>query len=59
MTIDSPPKKIRKPDSEAGSIFENFTPKRGNSLKILAAGTRNHGVSFPLPPLGIYRNTPN
>ena len=52
MTIDSPPKKIpgRKPDSGAGCIFENFTPKQGNFLKILAAGgTRNHGVSLPLP----------
>ena len=28
-------------------MFENFTPKQGNSLKILAAGTRNHGVSLP------------
>ena len=49
ITID--PKKIpgRKPDSEAGCIFENFTPKQGNSLKTLAAGTRNHGVSLPPP----------
>ena len=39
----------RKPDSEAGCIFENFTPKQGNLLKILAAGNRNHGVSLPLP----------
>ena len=48
-----PPEKIpeRKSDSEAGCIFENFTPKQGNSLKILAAGTRNHGVS--LPPGGV------
>ena len=52
ITIDSP-KKVprRKPDSEAGCIFENFTPKQGNSLKILAAGTRNHGVSLS-PPSG-------
>ena len=52
ITIDSPlgteiPE--RKPDSEAGCIFENFTPKQGDSLKILAAGTRNHGVSLPPP----------
>ena len=48
------PQKIagRKPDSEAGCIFENFTPKQGNSLKILAAGTRNHGLSLPLGRLG-------
>ena len=47
------PEKIpgRKPDSEAGCIFENFTPKQGNSLKILAAGTRNHGVSLPPGPM--------
>ena len=38
----------RKSDSEAGCIFENFTPEQGNSLKILAVGTRNHGVSLPL-----------
>ena len=48
ITIDSPQKiPGRKPDSEAGCIFENFTPKQGNSLKILAAGTRNHGLSLP------------
>ena len=48
----SPPEKIpgRKPDSEAGCIFEYFTPKQGNSLKILVAGTRNRGVSLPPPP---------
>ena len=56
MTINSPPKKIlgRKPDSEAVCTLENFTPKQGNSLKILkilVAGTRNHGVS--LPPSGV------
>ena len=51
MTIDSPPKiPVRKPDSEVGCIFENFTPKQGNSLKILVAGTHNHGVSLPPPP---------
>ena len=52
MTIDSSPKKIpgRKTDSEAGCIFENLTPKQDNSLKILAAGARNHGVSLPTPP---------
>ena len=48
ITIDfaPPPEKIpgRKADSEAGCIFENFTPKRGNSFKILVAGTRNDGV---------------
>ena len=51
MTKDSP-KKVprRKPNSEAGCIFENFTLKQGNSLKLLAAGTRNHGVSLPPPP---------
>ena len=51
ITIDSQ-KKVseRKPDYEAGCIFENFTPKQGNSLKILAAGTRNHGVSLGPPP---------
>ena len=51
MTIDfaPPPEKIpgRKPDFEAGCIFENFTPKQGNSLKLLTAGTGNHGVSLP------------
>ena len=48
MTIDCPQKiPRRKPDSEAGCIFENFTPKQGNSLKILAAGTSNHGASLP------------
>ena len=54
ITID--PQKIpgRKPDSKAGCIFENFTPKQGNSLKTLAAGTRNHGVS--LPP-GLYSDS--
>ena len=31
-------------------MFENFTPKQGNSLKILVAGTRNHEVSLPPPP---------
>ena len=41
----------KKADSEGGCIFENFTPKQGNSLKILAAGTRNHGVSFPPLPV--------
>ena len=51
ITIDSPQKiPERKSDSEAGCIFENFTPKQGDSLKILAAGTRNHGVSLPPPP---------
>ena len=51
------PKKIpgRKPDSEAGCIFENFAPKQDNSLKILAAGTRNHGVSLPPPPRALNR----
>ena len=49
------PKKIsgRKPDSEAGCIFENFTPKQFISLKILVAGTHNHGMS--LPPLAWIR----
>ena len=58
ITIDSP-KKIpgRKPDSEAGCIFENFTPKQGNSLKILAAGTRKHGVSLFPPPPGALQTT--
>ena len=48
---DSPPEKIprRKPHSEAGCIVEIFTPKKGSSLKILVAGTRNHGVSSPPP----------
>ena len=52
ITIDSPRKKIpeRKSDSEAGCIVENFTLKQGNSSRLLAAGTRNHGVSLPLPP---------
>ena len=53
MTVDfAPPRKIpeRKPNSEAGCIFENFTPKQGNSLKILVAGTHNHKVSLPPPP---------
>ena len=43
----APSPKKSQPDSEAGCIFENFTPKQGNSLKILVAGTRNHGVSLP------------
>ena len=57
ITIDSP-KKVprRKPDSEAGCIFENFTSKQGNSLKILTAGTRNHGVSLPPPPGGFRKH---
>ena len=57
MHNNRPPEKFprRKPDSEAGCIFENFTPKQGNSLKILAAGTRNHGVA--LPPPGLLHNT--
>ena len=46
----------RKSDSETGSIFENFTRKQGNSLKILVAGTRNHGVSLPLPPGGVWKH---
>ena len=56
ITIDSPEKipERRKSDSEAGCIFQNFTPKQGNSLKILATGTRNHGVSLP-PPRGFHQ----
>ena len=33
ITIDPPKIPGRKPDSEAGCIFENFTLKQGNSLK--------------------------
>ena len=53
ITID-PPEKVpgRKPDSEAGCIFENFNPKQGNSFKILVADTRNDGVSLPPPRPG-------
>ena len=42
-----PPQKLpeRKSDSEAGCIFENFTPRQGDSLKILAAG-----IITPSPP---------
>ena len=41
-------------------MFENFTPKQGNSLKILAAGTRNHGVLLPTPPgVRVYFPSPN
>ena len=39
----------RKPDSEAGCIFENSLRNRVNSLKTLAAGTRDHRVLFPPP----------
>ena len=51
ITIDTPEKiPERKSDSEAGCIFENFTPKQGNSLKILAAGTHNHLECHYPPP---------
>ena len=51
ITIDSPDKiPERKSNTEAVCIFKNFTPKQGNSLKILAAGTRNDGMLLPPPP---------